>query len=387
MSGASEKPVAKAIAFATLVLFGACSFPEHTFVEDSQFYGSGATGGASGADGGSGTGGGSGAEDCTNGADDDGDGDIDCADTDCQPGHACFPGVPAGWEGPVAVYRGSDSAPDCQQAGGFPTPLYNAKSGLDEGTPECPTCECTTPTPTCTANYIFYSSSSCGAGSCWGSGLGCPGTAITATPGQCKPQGFCQPGPTSVLASAITPTGSCTAESTGDKVIPTPTWSEVVRACGGAQLGGQGCGTGMCLPKPSSPFGPTLCIYAPGDVTCPTAFAEKSLAHQDFSDTRDCSVCACGTLTGVTCTDVTLDFYTDDGCTANKQSAGGVSQCLALTADPDVEQPTPQCQNQPADFRSLMMNATVNGTGSCPPIGGQLTGEVTLTETVTICCL
>jgi hypothetical protein len=65
----------------------------------AAFESGGGAGGASGtttSPGGAGQGGGGGgAEDCTNGVDDDGDGAIDCDDTDCGA-YQCAPSAPPG---------------------------------------------------------------------------------------------------------------------------------------------------------------------------------------------------------------------------------------------------------------------------------------------------
>src|SRR5262245_29388782 len=69
-----------------------------------------ATGGAGGSSGGAGSASSSssssGAENCQNGLDDDGDGNIDCADPKC-PGFQCATAAPAGWSGPGPLWIGS----------------------------------------------------------------------------------------------------------------------------------------------------------------------------------------------------------------------------------------------------------------------------------------
>ena len=81
-------------------------------IDAYQAPGGGGSGGASasassgqGAGGGSSSSSGSGGstssdEACTNGGDDDGDGAIDCADSDCVATNKCVDLAPAGWLGP-----------------------------------------------------------------------------------------------------------------------------------------------------------------------------------------------------------------------------------------------------------------------------------------------
>ncbi len=420
MSAASDakKPAHVGLAALLCVLGGyvGCSFPDHTFVDDSQFYaqggagaagaGNGGTGnsggtgateggtGATGATGGNpgGGGGGTGNENCTNGVDDDGDNFVDCADPDCQSGYTCVSSVPAGWTGPVALYDGSDTAPGCNASGGYPTQKLGANSGIDGGTAVCPTCTCTTPpTLACSANLVFFESSSCGVGSCWGSGAGCPGTTPNVATSACGPQAFCQlPGgvkPQGVIVTAVTADGSCTVGSTGTKQIPAPTWTNTVRACGDAPTAGGGCGSGVCVPAPPSPFEGSPCIYKTGDNSCPAAFPTKKLANQNFQDTRTCTACTCGAIGGATCSGGTVKFYTDDFCGVNEQ-AFTVGGCHALTPDPTPSAPLLQCNNLPADTRSAVLSgATLSGTGNCPPAGGSVSGAVLPIDPITFCCL
>ncbi|MEZ4226920.1 MAG: hypothetical protein R3B13_38620 [Polyangiaceae bacterium] len=426
-----------------------CSFPDHTFVDDDQFYDSGttggvgatgaggfggvgassggasasggasggvgatggsggvtggsggATGGSGGATGGSGgaTGGsgGSGNENCTNGVDDDGDTKIDCEDTDCQSGYTCAPVVPAGWTGPVAVYSGSNAAPDCLQSGGYQTVKLNANNGLLPGTVTCPTCTCDGSTGvSCEASLVFMTDGTCSGGPCWGgdadqvkcgsapytdivvqNGIACDliPTLISSDGSGAKAVWM---GPLRSVAG-----GACTAGETGSKTIPTPTWDKSVRACGDAPATGKGCGSGSCVPKPAAPFGSSVCIYQDGDHACPAPFSAKTLGHQSFTEGRDCSACTCGTP-GTGCTG-TLTLYTDDNCSQNVTAVAAPNTCVPLPVDPDPLTTFPPGSGgmPPADTRSGHLQAS----GNCPPTGGQVTGTATATGPVTFCCL
>lgn len=399
-----------------VVLVASCGFPEFSFIPDNEFYGtggvsgSGATGGVAGAGGGvgatggggtgggtggvgatGGTGGGTGNEDCTNGVDDDGDNQVDCQDTDCQSLYTCVSAAPSGWQGPVALYDGT-APPNCLQSGGYPTQKQAAKSGLDGGNAQCPTCSCGSPTGvSCSADLVFFSASDCGAGSCWGNGAGCGASAITATSGQCKQVAFCHldggaTKPAGALFTNLVGSGTCASSSAGQKQVPTPTWKNSVLACGDAPTTGKGCGSSMCLPKPAAPFS-EICIYKVGDVACTAPFTTKKLVHQNFQDDRDCSACSCGSLSGVTCSGASVEFYTNDFCTAGLQTTTSALQCAAIGTDPDPAPPLAQCNNLGADTRSAKLVATPSGGGNCPPAGGKVTGAATPTDPITFCCL
>jgi len=405
--------LAFAAGFALVAGWVGCSFPERTFIDDSEFYntagvgavgggGTGATGGGGTDGGGTGatdgggtgaTGGGTGNEDCTNGVDDDGDSKVDCEDTDCQTGFTCAPVTPTGWTGPVAFYEGTDAPPDCLNSGGYPTLKQNAKSGLDGGTATCPTCSCDPPTgATCSGDIYVYNQTNC-TGNQWAPTGGGP-TATISTADTCKnfpnlcydntskPQG-------ARLQNVVFSGGTCQAKSTGQKTIPTATWTNSVRACGDAPGSGAGCGTGVCLPRPSAPFGSSLCIFKLGDTACPAPFSTKKLSNLNFTDNRDCEVCGCGNAAGGSCSNPVATLYTDsNGCTATAQTITGEGTCIALTADPDPNPSNPNCPTtgDPAETRAGKFSATPTG-GTCPTTGGTVTGAATATEPVTFCCL
>jgi hypothetical protein len=399
-------------ALAICAVYVGCSVESHTFVDDSFFdldsgtgnVGNGGTGGGGGTTGGSGggpggSGGGTGDENCVNGMDDDSDGQIDCADSDCQPLYACVPAVPAGWTGPVAFYEGTNAAPLCNASGGFPTQKQSAHSGIVPGDATCPTCECNfTGTPVCKANLVFGSTADCQSGCCWGSAPGiCTGSPLTATNGTCLGVGLCQNGtikPTAIEITSASVSGTCTSAANGTADIPTPTWTNEVRACGDAVATGKGCGTdGACMPVPAAPFGSSACIYKTGDTSCPSPFSTKHLVHQNTQDTRSCTPCSCGALTGGDCTGGTVSVFPAAGCGSGAQTAT-IGACNDIGIDPS---PTPaqpgQCEAtpgvpNPADSRSVLYSgATPSGTPSCPPSGGQVSGAATAIDPITFCCL
>lgn len=416
-------------------VWAGCSFPEHTFIPDEQYYGLdasggsggsaatggvGATGGSSatggvGATGGSsatggtagggsggvaggGTGGsaGSGNEDCLNGVDDDGDSDIDCEDSDCTAGYTCSAPLPPGWNGPVVYYEGpSAGAPGCNASGGYPQPAETANSGFTPGSPTCPSCSCGAPSGTsCNAEVVFFDGAACGGSGCWGgSPAYCTGGSPLTVGTACKPQNLCSDAtglvPTSAVFTNVQASGgTCTSSSTGTEDIPTPTFTNTVRACGGAPGSGTGCGTGaVCLPKPQAPFSSSICIYKAGDSVCPSgAWSQKSLFHKSFNDTRDCSACACGGVTGG-CNGMSLELFTDGVCQAGKSTLPGpdLGGCTDLQND-STPITAPNCSGFNGVSLSMRLVGTPSG-GSCSATGGQVTGSATPTEAITFCCL
>jgi hypothetical protein len=424
-----------------VVGFVACAFPEHTFIEDDQFYGSdsgfggsggasggvagtgaggtgaggtgaggtgaggtgaggtggatGGTGGTTGGTGGSGNFGGALGENCTNGVDDDGDTQVDCLDAECQAGFTCVPSIPAGWTGPTALYAGAATAPDCLNSGGYTTVKQTAHGGLTPGSASCPTCSCDGTTGvSCEASIVLMTDATCGGGTCWGGKAGLLECGTAPFNNITVPNGLaCSLLPTlisstgagakGVWAGPLTSLGgACTSGQTGTKNIPTPTWSQSVRACGDGPSTGKGCGAGACMPRPATPFESGLCIYRTGDEVCPSPFAKKTLAHQNFSEGRDCSACACDPPSAA-CTG-TLTLYTNDTCAANPTIVTP-NTCTGIPVDPDPLTVFPPGTGgmPPADTRAGKLVAS----GTCPPKGGQVTGAATATGPITFCCL
>jgi hypothetical protein len=220
------------------------------------------------------------AEVCDNGVDDDGDNQIDCADSQCTT-HVCAPNAPAGWTGPVAVRDDVTSAnPAC--AGPY---LNNPwKGGRQVTCPAhtCGTCTCGAPPGVgCTTPTVTH----------WGQNdVTCTGKPITSFPAP-----GCQAVDGHFMTDGTTPTGpgSCTGQRGPDNK-PAPTFARTGLACSGATAGG-GCAGGQCLPVPGAPLEGKLCVYRAGDHPCPAGYtANRRVYHQDITDGRTCTTCTCG---------------------------------------------------------------------------------------------
>ena len=105
-----------------------------------------------------------GKEDCSNGIDDDGDGDPDCADDDCAA-RSCVGAAPSGWTGPSVVYVGSDP-PNC--GGDYARPTLNGGTAVDADPADCSTCSCSNSTAACATfvNIVASTDSQCGGVTC-----------------------------------------------------------------------------------------------------------------------------------------------------------------------------------------------------------------------------
>lgn len=299
---------------------------------------------------------GGGVEDCTNGVDDDGDGNVDCADPKCSAGFVCAPALPlSGWTGPAWLYDGATaSAPAC--GGAFGQPAYEGHRDLSSVPAVCGACACN-PTGTCTLGSITLFTDS----ACQQIDQADPQPPV----GQC---GKVQNGDNAQSYEAPAPTfggGSCKPTQPGMSK-PAPTWGTTGIVCIGATSNG-GCGGALCAPRPAAPFGASLCIWSPGDKACPAEYPTPHSFWDGATDNRDCSPCACDALVNGSCT-ATTTLYGSKDCKDNLGDVPNDGTCHQLAS-------------------SAAMLAKVQVGGSCTPSGGQATGTVVEGPAkTTVCC-
>jgi hypothetical protein len=318
-----------------------------------------------------------GAEDCTNGKDDDGDGKIDCQDSDCTPLYKCVTAPPGGWTGWIQLYEGPASGvPEC--ATPFSTLVIAAGRDPSATATACSGCACGSPIgASCSeANLVIWENSTCDSETGWGNFVftpygACKGWNLNSSDG-----GVAIPVAASFvsLPSHEPGTGFC-SPSGGVPSLPTPQWSTVGAACEADQVGGGCSGTSVCAPKPSSSFKTGLCIYRTGVTNCPAgAYSSKYTFYQNWADTRGCSTCACESPSGVSC-QASMTIATSSTCAGASVEATFSDQgCYPL---------------QPNTLQYLQYNPQAPSGGSCQPQGG--TPEGTLTNDVasayTVCCM
>jgi len=335
-------------------------------------------------------------EDCTNGVDDDNDGNIDCADPKCGA-YACVADVPADWTGYYALFDGVGSDPGCPMT--FPSttlPAYQADLTVPPA--QC-TCSCgPAQGQTCAALdtiKIVTQDAPCGQaavckgtslnvpagwdGSCYGTNfyaggkLTCgPGTDMTCSTNTGNPCNV------AVSATALEATGGSCMASAVQVMKPDLVWGRFGRACGSDSMtAGKGCNIGQsCVAKPQPPFVSGVCIYKQGDTACPAgAFKQKHLFYEGANDTRDCTNdCSCGSPSGGTCP-TTISIYSD---------SGGVCNSAVATF------PAGTCANVANNPTLGTRKATPPGAptgGTCTASGGQPTGTATPDVPVTFCCI
>ncbi|MDP8998576.1 MAG: hypothetical protein M3O46_00510 [Myxococcota bacterium] len=313
-------------------------------------------------------------EDCINGLDDDCNGLIDCAESICQAaGYACTAAAPTGWSGPAILWTGTlgTSAPACPT--GYQSAL-DAHAG-PTGSPDACTCTCASSGATCSASGTFHADQVCANPTC-----------ATVTPDS---SGACTPVvPTSSCGSAGSYTmGSSLPTASGGTCTPsvmtTPgsaaSWTTSARVCswmgrvdkpGGCTNPGE-----QCLLGPMPGFGPTMCIYQGGDVSCPTAFPNKTLLYSGESDSRRCGSCGCSTRpAGGTCTGTVTLYGGTSGCTGTSATYTLGSSCQGYM----TLSPTPSY---------VQAHYTMTTPATCSVTAQPAsTGSVTGTGPTTVCC-
>jgi hypothetical protein len=283
----------------------------------------------------------------------------------CPATSACIEAPISGWNGPAIFYDGAvgTSPPAC--SGDYDMTAAALNGGLDGGSATC-ACKCGIPTGTSCGSATLTSFNQ----------LTCPPLnpvgSETLPPGTCEP--FNLAGSYYVLGVPNVTGGSCTASL--NKNIPPPTWSSQFRACtSSATLTGAGCSADqVCAPRPATPFDPQICIYASGDVACPSgsSYSNKIVRYESFTDTRDCSGgCTCGAPSGSCAGQVSLtEGPTTAGCGTVADAHLTPGGCDALS---------------PGNAVHAIYNPAPAPT--CTPSTSTLMGMLSATQPTTFCCL
>lgn len=279
------------------------------------------------------------------------DGGPSCTDLD----KTCAGAVPATFQGPVVLYSSSGTPSACPAE--YPAEVSDElHADLTIPSAQCK-CNCSAAAATCGAPSVYeHADTNCSGGL----------FKASMTANVCKTFTF-GAGHKASVNKPIPTLGSCTSSSSHS--IPKATWGTDARSCGGADLAGA-CGDGgVCLPP--QPSGAKVCVYKDGDVGCPAGYySAKQLFHGDFTDSRACGFCSCGSATG-------------GECMGSVQFTNGGSACSGLSATVSIGT---TCS---AVLSNVDGGKYIPGThtpGSCPPQGGLLSGTVSETLPVTFCC-
>ncbi|HEY7375778.1 MAG TPA: hypothetical protein VIF57_26710, partial [Polyangia bacterium] len=322
-------------------------------------------GGAGGGAGRGGAGGGcvaTGAENCFNNLDDDCDGKIDCADSDCTPNVAqCVALDPTGG-GKIGFFTAATAA--CPQGYSDQTVI---NKGLTGGA--CAGCSCKVPMVTaCSATIASYKTAAdCGTASNQGTAeITFSSTQACTTPNWVGSSFGTIYG---VQAGPFTPTLSAACTPSGTPAPGPVAWGASNRFCATTTMGG-GCQTGqVCVPVNTA----VKCAIFDGAHSC-QAGTSADAWYTGSTDARTCGACACGGATGQSCAGMTLDVGTDYSCgTITAMLASGQRFCYPASGT-GVYSP------------GLIFTGTPTQPTSCPA-SAPLSGALTATGPKTVCCL
>lgn len=290
-------------------------------------------------------------EDCTNNIDDDEDGDVDCADSDCSPGYQCV--------------KSTTVFARARPAG---LPMSECPSGLTaarwwgepQGGPALCSCGCMAP-----------------------SGGQCEITEASAymTPDCSHASMLFDPACTALVpdssvraSAALLSPGSC-QRSAAVVSKPAVTWPLAYDVCE-PQAGGGGCGFGqVCAPVPADMV---ECRWS--QIPMASCFGTTYTHRHPFSktqasrDDRTCSSqgCVCGQPSGRSC-QIEVALSDEEDCSLAYESyVYDNNECLYV---PDSLQTYVAMTGRPAG-------------GSCTPTGTPTpTGTVNLANEMTLCCV
>ncbi|HEY6459763.1 MAG TPA: hypothetical protein VIY73_06415 [Polyangiaceae bacterium] len=285
----------------------------------------------------------------------------------CAGAFACVPAAPAGWEGPLEVYRGSTAAPACSAdfAG-----VYDGNDSLGTVPPATCSCGCGLSPTTCSAEPLGYTTTALcsNATPCFSTTL-TPGACTTETASQCLTTGVI---PLFISSAAPAPTSPDCAAQPG-KTLPPVQWGIDGRACAPTvALAQVDCkGGSVCAPVPAAPYDPNLCVLQAGDASCPSGpYSNRQVLYGAVDDTRGCSSCTCGKAAGGSCAASYSVYSSSDGsCSGQPDTYGAPFQCAGV--------------DNPADFRLTITPSP----GSCSPSSVSPTGGVQPAGPTTVCCL
>lgn len=310
-----------------------------------------------------------GLEICDDGVDNDLDGKVDCADSEClQQGFACVPDVPAGWTGyfHMTLFDYDASLPDISCHDGSSASRYfsgPADAAL------CSACTCGPLTgAACEEASIFCTdlNSSC-SGSLTSQGSWSSGSCRDISSDQMM---SCELVQKDVLSNE----GSC--DPSPVDFSNKDAWASTAGVCA-VSNSGAGCGTGeVCVAlAPMAPsVEPTVCLAKVGDNACAPAWSDRHVLHESADDSRNCSPCSCAAdPTTVSCSAPSYKIFDNSFCTGISNQVVGCTDVSALTSDGS------------SSLKRLSPSALLQG--SCAASGGSPTGSVTPSGATTLCCL
>ena len=299
-----------------------------------------------------------GPENCFNSLDDDCDGQVDCADSDCAPAVAqCVALDPSA--GKIGLGEGAGTVCPSGYAN-----LGNILSGLTPGT--CSGCSCAPGAVSCqTTLYGYKDAASCsaavqgiavGAWKTGSEGAQCVNTPSWSGVNPLDTIYGVGVDPFVAVSSACLPSGRPT--------VSAPTWTATLEFCGTGTIGG-GCGAGkVCVPAAPKA---SVCQLLDGAAACP-AGTKGSDWYSGYSGSQTCGACTCGKPTTGSCASVRMTVGSDYTCSGAATLTSGGQACFATGI-----------------YHPGVAFAGSGTSGTCPA-DSAVSGTLTPTGRKTLCC-
>jgi len=271
----------------------------------------------------------------------------------CGAGSVCVPAPVGG----ALVSRSTSGT--CATGWDTPIPVYGSSN-----LPTCAnTCDCSAPQGGSCSNTVQvtrFNDNSCGNNSV----LDGPSSITLGACQNVSVDRSVQADSYEVLPPAFT-AGSCTPSGES-----TPPVEPLVSLCTLSDApAAEGCDLDeLCVPDPGAL---AACVTLDGDVACAAPYSDKRLVYDAFSDDRDCK-CSCGGENG-SCAATTIYLHGGNNCGGSNQGSQIVDGSCWNTENANLH-----------DSYDVVGGAYVAGTCPASDIS---TGEVTLSEPRTICCV
>ncbi len=287
--------------------------------------------------------------------------------------------LPNGWEPVLLASNALFVVPDCPASA--PNVVFEGSSTPVQD-PTCPTCSCDPPVGACTppTSWTVGSSAclgddvktnfdppsgwdgSCSSNTAISAGLQCGGKPCVAS---------------ITISSPIIEEEPCVAHSDVPPIdVPRLTAGSYViegRACAGDPWPACSGNNGVCVPPANDPF--AVCVKHDGDVLCPNGWDSKQVLYGSVDDQRSCSDCSCLPSTGATCS-MKVQVFGDASCA---QTELEVNISLDMGSDCHLLMSAVALAGKSADVLEYK-------PGVCEPSGGELLGQVVVTDATTFCC-
>lgn len=322
-------------------------------------------------------------EKCDDGVDNDGDGNPDCADDECQAlRYQCTPPVPEEWVGYFRIHVSANGDPvpaaAACPAGSMPERYFSGKAGPAA----CGACTC---------------------GDLQGAQCAAPGIACDSGSSNCanlQPRAdltdfSCHNlsgGDVSCQLTGINPVanfGTCEPSPVAPDFPNKLPFTDLVDSCYfDTSSSATGCGGGnLCIAPGSGEYGGALCVMQADDqAVCPPQWDAKAplrlYKEEDVFDGRGCEPCTCASdQNSLTCVGGAYKVWDLDDC----------NDC-DLFCDGETDVSSTSCKNlskwADSDSISIKVNSRPQPqNGKCNAGGGKATGYVETAKGVTFCCL